>query len=270
MSLPAYANNQQSFPAMYEQWLVGPLFRPWAEVLLDAPAARRPATGCSTSPAAPASLRGWRTNASARRRGRGSGRQSRHAGGGAGGRAGHHLARRQRPRPAARRGRALRRGDLPAGPAVLPRSPGAARQMRRALAPGGRLGVATWRPAEEIPMFHAAAGRGRTSSRTDRRSTPRLRRRRPARRAAGGRRLRRRRRWTRSRARCASTTARVRADEHDGAGRDVGRGQGDERRGPRCRRGAAIVADSAEVLAAFSDGAAAVFDISSNVAIGRG
>ncbi len=35
MSLPAYANNQQSFPAMYEQWLVGPLFRPWAEVLLD-------------------------------------------------------------------------------------------------------------------------------------------------------------------------------------------------------------------------------------------
>ena len=35
MALPAYANNQQTFPAMYEQWLVGPLFRPFAEVLLD-------------------------------------------------------------------------------------------------------------------------------------------------------------------------------------------------------------------------------------------
>jgi ubiquinone/menaquinone biosynthesis C-methylase UbiE len=35
MSLPAYAMNQSSFPQMYEQWLVGPLFRPWAELTLD-------------------------------------------------------------------------------------------------------------------------------------------------------------------------------------------------------------------------------------------
>lgn len=35
MSLPSYAMNQASFPEMYERWLVGPLFRPWAELTLD-------------------------------------------------------------------------------------------------------------------------------------------------------------------------------------------------------------------------------------------
>jgi hypothetical protein len=27
--------NQPGFPEMYEQWLVAPLFRPWAEIALD-------------------------------------------------------------------------------------------------------------------------------------------------------------------------------------------------------------------------------------------
>ena len=35
MTLPSYAMNQASFPEMYERWLVGPLFRPWAELTLD-------------------------------------------------------------------------------------------------------------------------------------------------------------------------------------------------------------------------------------------
>jgi hypothetical protein len=35
MTLPSYAMNQTSFPEMYERWLVGPLFRPWAELTLD-------------------------------------------------------------------------------------------------------------------------------------------------------------------------------------------------------------------------------------------
>jgi len=35
MNLPSYAMNQASFPQMYERWLVGPLFRPWAEMTLD-------------------------------------------------------------------------------------------------------------------------------------------------------------------------------------------------------------------------------------------
>ena len=35
MTLPDYAMNQETFPQQYERWLVGPLFRPWAEILLD-------------------------------------------------------------------------------------------------------------------------------------------------------------------------------------------------------------------------------------------
>lgn len=35
MTLPSYAMNQASFPEMYERFLVGPLFRPWAELTLD-------------------------------------------------------------------------------------------------------------------------------------------------------------------------------------------------------------------------------------------
>ena len=35
MSLPGYAMNQPSFPEMYEQALVGPLFRPWAEITIN-------------------------------------------------------------------------------------------------------------------------------------------------------------------------------------------------------------------------------------------
>jgi ubiquinone/menaquinone biosynthesis C-methylase UbiE len=35
MALPSYAMNQLSFPEMYEHFLVGPLFRPWAEIALE-------------------------------------------------------------------------------------------------------------------------------------------------------------------------------------------------------------------------------------------
>ncbi|MBB4575714.1 class I SAM-dependent methyltransferase [Rhizobium lentis] len=35
MTLPSYAMNRASFPEMYERWLVGPLFRPWAEMTLE-------------------------------------------------------------------------------------------------------------------------------------------------------------------------------------------------------------------------------------------
>jgi len=34
MALPGYAMNQSAFPDMYERWLVGPLFRPWAETIV--------------------------------------------------------------------------------------------------------------------------------------------------------------------------------------------------------------------------------------------
>lgn len=35
VTLPRYGMKQASFPEMYERWLVGPLFRPWAELTLD-------------------------------------------------------------------------------------------------------------------------------------------------------------------------------------------------------------------------------------------
>lgn len=35
MTLPSYAMNQASFPEMYERWLAGPLFQPWAGITLD-------------------------------------------------------------------------------------------------------------------------------------------------------------------------------------------------------------------------------------------
>ena len=35
MTLPSYALNQPSFPEMYEKWLAGPIFRPWAQITFD-------------------------------------------------------------------------------------------------------------------------------------------------------------------------------------------------------------------------------------------
>ena len=39
----------------------------------------------------------------------------------------------------------------------FPDRPAAAGEMRRALAPGGRIGVATWRSADEVPIFGACS-----------------------------------------------------------------------------------------------------------------
>jgi ubiquinone/menaquinone biosynthesis C-methylase UbiE len=41
MSLPAYAMSLAEFPQLYERWLVGPLFRPWAETLIERGALQR-------------------------------------------------------------------------------------------------------------------------------------------------------------------------------------------------------------------------------------
>src|SRR5262249_53561241 len=35
MTLPSYAMNQANFAEMYERWIVGPLFRPWAQMTLE-------------------------------------------------------------------------------------------------------------------------------------------------------------------------------------------------------------------------------------------
>lgn len=153
MSLPDYAMSQANFPEMYERWLVGPLFRPWAEIALDevalSPGDRVLDIACGTGIVA---------------------RVAR-------GRLGDDgyvvgidvsadmlaVARAVAPGIDWREGNA---SDLPLhdgeqfgvvvcqqGLQFFSDKPAAAAQMRRALAKGGRLAVATWRSDDEIPFF---------------------------------------------------------------------------------------------------------------------
>ncbi|HEY9505242.1 MAG TPA: methyltransferase domain-containing protein [Gemmatimonadales bacterium] len=141
-----------SFPDMYEQFLVGPLFRPWAEGVLEAvaltPADRLLDVACGTGIVA--RLAKDRL-----------------------GHAGTVVAVDLSPAMLAvarRAGEGIdwREGDAAAlpledgerfdvvvcqqGMQFFPDRAAAARQMRRALVPGGRLAVSTWRPDEEAPV----------------------------------------------------------------------------------------------------------------------
>src|SRR5690606_8893285 len=153
MSLPSYAMGQQSFPEMYERWLVGPLFKPWAEMTFDqlalSPRDRVLDIACGTGIVA---------------------RVASERLGDAGYVVGVDVspdmlavARSVAPGIDWREGNAnalpLRDGEqfdvvvCPPGLQFFSDKAAAARQMRRALATGGRLAVATWRSDEEIPFF---------------------------------------------------------------------------------------------------------------------
>ena len=145
--------GQASFPEMYERWLVGPLFRPWAEVTFEevklSPGHRVLDVACGTGIVA---------------------RVARERLGAAGYVVGIDInaemlavARTVAPDIDWRVGNA---GALPLhdgeqfdvivcqqGLQFFPDKPAAAAQMRLALAQSGRLAVATWRPDEEIPFF---------------------------------------------------------------------------------------------------------------------
>ena len=153
MTLPSYAMNQQSFPEMYERWLVGPLFRPWAEMTLEdlqlSPGDRVLDIACGTGIVA---------------------RVAKERLGDAGYVVGVDVspdmlgvARAAAPAIDWREGNA---SDLPLhdkeqfdvvicqqGLQFFPDKSAAVAEMRRALAKGGRLAVATWRSDDEIPMF---------------------------------------------------------------------------------------------------------------------
>ena len=153
MSLPVHAMNASSFPEMYERWLVGPLFRPWAEVLLDrarpVPGERVLDVACGTGVVARL----------ARERQHGDGQV-----------VGVDVspqmlavARANAPQIDWREGSAealpldaAERFDLvlcQQGLQFFPDRPAAAREWKRALRRGGRLAVAVWRSLEQTPFF---------------------------------------------------------------------------------------------------------------------
>ncbi|HVP00012.1 MAG TPA: methyltransferase domain-containing protein [Bryobacteraceae bacterium] len=153
MSLPSYAMNQPTFSEMYEQWLVGPLFRPWAEIALDelniTSGDRVLDIACGTGIVA---------------------RTARERLGDAACVVGVDIskdmlavARKIAPGIEWREGNAaalpLREGEqfdiivCQQGLQFFPDKPATAAQMRRAAAPDGRLAVATWRSDDEIPFF---------------------------------------------------------------------------------------------------------------------
>ena len=147
--------NRPSFPEMYEAFLVEPLFKPWADVLLErvaiAAGDRLLDIACGTGIVSRLAKQRLGDN-------------------------GHFVGVDVSPQMLAvaksiAPGIDWREGSASALPVngaerfsvvicqqglqFFPDRPAAAGEMRRVLAPGGRLGVATWRPIEEIPMFVA-------------------------------------------------------------------------------------------------------------------
>jgi len=155
MTQPAPALNfsSLSFPEMYERWLVQPLFRPWAEVLLQrvALAAGDGVIDVACGTGIVARLASEQLGAGARVVGVDLSPPM------------LAVARAVAPAIDWREGNA---GALPVkdgetfdvaicqqGLQFFPDKPAAVRELRRVLAPGGRVAVATWRSVEEIPMF---------------------------------------------------------------------------------------------------------------------
>jgi ubiquinone/menaquinone biosynthesis C-methylase UbiE len=162
MTVPAHALNPTNFPELYERWLVGPLFQPWAETLLDrvhlTSGDRVLDVACGTGIVARLALR--RLSGDRRVVGVDVSPQM------------LTVARAIEPGIDWRQGNAsalpLLDGehfDVVAchqGLQFFPDKSAAAREMRRATAPGGRLIVAVWQSLEETPFFrelHALAER---------------------------------------------------------------------------------------------------------------
>ena len=149
------ALNFSSLAEMYERILVEPLFRPWVDDLLQraelAAGDRLLDVACGTGIVARVAKE--RLGAGARVVGVDANAQM------------LAVARRTAPDIEWREGNAM---ALPVaageqfdvvtcqqGVQFFPDRLAAAREMRRVLAPGGRVVVATWRPLEEVPLFRA-------------------------------------------------------------------------------------------------------------------
>jgi ubiquinone/menaquinone biosynthesis C-methylase UbiE len=154
MALPDYAMRQPSFPEMYERWLVQPLFRPWAEILVDRVKLTRGDRvldlACGTGIVA--RLANERLGRDGQVVGVDLSPQM------------LDVASAAAPDIDWREGSAQ---ALPVGAAeqfdvvlchqglqFFPDKPAAVREMRRVLAPGGRLAVATWCSTDDSPVLH--------------------------------------------------------------------------------------------------------------------
>jgi ubiquinone/menaquinone biosynthesis C-methylase UbiE len=153
MTLPAYALDKPTFPQMYERHLVGPLFRPWAAALLDeaAPQEGERVLDVACGTGIVARLSRERVGATGRVTGVDLSAQM------------LQVARELAPGIDWREGDAaalpVRAGEAfdvvlcQQGLQFFADRPAAARQMRGALAVGGRLAASTWRPIAEAPVF---------------------------------------------------------------------------------------------------------------------
>jgi ubiquinone/menaquinone biosynthesis C-methylase UbiE len=153
MSLPSYAMNQPTFPEMYEQWFVAPLFRPWAELTLDevnlASGDRLLDIACGTGIVARIARERLGEAASIVAVDVSPDMLA--------------VARKIAPDIDWRQGNAaalpLQDGEqfnvviCQQGLQFFPDKPAAVAQMRRALIPGGSLAVSTWRSDDETPFF---------------------------------------------------------------------------------------------------------------------
>ena len=231
-------SSQLSFPEMYEQLLVGPLFRPSAEVILEEVALARGNRlldiACGTGIVA--RLAKERLGDSGRVVGVDVNPQM------------LAVARSVAPGIDWREGSAT---ALPLqddeqfdtvtcqqGLQFFPDKRAAAREMRNALAPGGMLAVATWRPTVEMPLLREAGIREvrvKTVSRT---------------------------------MRFTDAPAFVRLNTMALVGMSTAsKEMGDEE---RRRAMAAIAGDSGKVLPPYTNAAGLAFEISTNVATGIG
>lgn len=154
MSLPSYAMNQPSFPEMYERHLAAPLFRPWAEILLNelrlSLGDRLLDIACGTGVVARLAQERLGTTEGIVGVDVSPGMLA--------------VAQAVAPEIDWREGNAadlpLREGEIfdvvtcQQGLQFFPDKAPAVAEMRRALRPGGRLGIATWRPLEENVLFH--------------------------------------------------------------------------------------------------------------------
>jgi ubiquinone/menaquinone biosynthesis C-methylase UbiE len=158
MTEPAPNPNPPNFAQLYERSLVGPLFRPFAEVIIESvglgPADRVLDVACGTGIVA----RLAKERVGSRGQVVGVDKSPLMLG----------VAREVAPEIEWREGDAaalpLAAGETfdrvfcQQGLQFMPDRALAVREMRRALAPGGRLAVSTWRPLRDSPCFLALAG----------------------------------------------------------------------------------------------------------------